>query len=86
MVHEEVKELLNGLREHVLRLHELHGDDFELPGEVGEHGGDLRREIDWEAIRGSGMETHAREWMHEKQLAELEEWEEEQAESLRNRS
>jgi hypothetical protein len=88
VMHQTARRLLDGVRDSVLRLTrevESFDEDFQLPGEPGEHGAVLRNAIDWDAIRGAPPVKHAREWMYGQQAAELEAWEREQAEELRAR-
>ena len=86
LIHHAVRELLDGLRDSVLRLTadmQYLDEEFQLPEEPGEHGGTLRESLDWQVIHGTPTEKHAREWMRAKQQEELEAWEREQAELLR---
>jgi hypothetical protein len=83
LIHRAVRELLDGLRDSVLRLTldtQCLDEEFQLPEEPGEHGGMLRESIDWQVIHGAPKEKHAREWMHPSRQEELEAWERGQAE------
>jgi hypothetical protein len=86
LVHFEVRERLEWLRESILRLHsklEALGVPFELPEPEEAQLTTSRGHFDWAALRAVPKEKHAREWMHPKQQEELESWEREQAEQLR---
>ena len=88
LIHHAVRELLDGLRESVLRLTrdiQCLDEEFQLPDERGEHGAAMRESIDWEVIRGTSAVKHAREWMHPQQAEELQGWEREQVQELRGR-
>ncbi|MEO8538150.1 MAG: hypothetical protein ABI577_00300, partial [bacterium] len=89
LMHQESAALLDGLRDAIFKLAEevsIFDEEFSLTGASGDHIDTLRLAVDWDAIRGTPKEKHAREWMHEKQRQELETWEREQSEELRNRS
>jgi hypothetical protein len=87
MMHFEVRQFLTGFREAIVRMRsdlESNGEPFELAGPREGQGDLIRDAFDWEAIRPAPKDKHAREWMHPQQAEELEAWEHEQAEGLRN--
>lgn len=86
LIHAETKRLLEGLREHTLRLRDemvAFGEACDLPSEFGDHIAYVQESIDWPAVQVVPPEKHAREWMAESQRQELEAWERQQAEQLR---
>ncbi len=90
VAHGHNRRLLSGLRGGLLEIQEAmaeRGHAFEFPADPGDARERLQNYFDPAALRDPGGDQRtAREWMHEKQYAELEAWEREQAEMLRGGS